>query len=295
MKSCLPIKAGLQLASTLAIFLGLILLLGLACTSSILTPITQSTQPTFITEPSIASHTPDLQASLDSHMAALAERQVTMDAINQTQTVSAASTILTIPSSATLQNNYALPGFSQLTDLFNDPNSGWPEQKQGPDQWWYAMDHYHIQVGTANNQVVIPSGFSMADGTVVTSGLILDQTHAPQAFFGVVCRYQDADNFYFFEISPDGFYRIGKIWNGVISLLGMNTTQASPLIQSTEEYQYKELAAVCRGDQLSLFVNDQLVQTVTDDSLSYGEAGLCANAGQISGIIAAFEYFIAEE
>ena len=221
-----------------------------------------------------------------------ADRQATLHAIDQTQTMSAASTSPLVTTPAPSPTSNALPGFSNLTDYFSNPNSGWPEKKEGPDQWWYALDYYHIQVGTANNQVVIPSGFSMADGAVVTSGLILEQTRAPQAFYGVVCRYQGPDNFYFFEVSHDGFYRIGKIWNGTISFLGMSSAQASPLINTDQENQ---ITVECRGNQLSLFVNDQLLQTVTDDSLTSGEAGLCAYAAEIPGIIAAFEYFIAEE
>lgn len=193
------------------------------------------------------------------------------------------------------ETKLALPGFSNLTDFFTDPDSGWPENKQGPDQWWYAMEHYHIKVGTPNNMVVIPSSFIMSNGSVITSGLILEQTLTPQAYFGVVCRYQDPDNFYFFDISPDGLYRIGKIWNGTIDLLGMTSAMASPHIKTTEGNQYNLISVECRGNQLSLLINDQFVQTVTDNSHSSGQVGLCASAGQVPEIIAAFKYFFAEE
>ena len=282
-----------------------VLCVSLACTSPIRNPaeITPPT-PDNATEASLsltqtaisivgtkdAAHQVEPVSATDSMPTT--DRQATLHAIDQTQTMSAASTSPLATTPAPLPTSEALPGFSNLTDYFSNPDSGWPEKKEGPDQWWYALDYYHIQVGTANNQVVIPSGFSMADSAVVTSGLILEQTRAPQAFYGVVCRYQDPDNFYFFDISHDGFYRIGKIWNGTISFLGMSSAQASPLINTDQENQ---ITVECRGNQLSLFVNDQLLQTVTDDSLTSGEAGLCAYAAEIPGIIAAFEYFIAEE
>lgn len=220
------------------------------------------------------------------------DRQATLHAIDQTQTMSAASTSPLATTPAPSPTTLAMPGFSNLTDFFMDPNSGWPEKRDGPDQWWYALNYYHIQVGTANNQVVIPSGFSKANVTVLTSAMILEQTRVPDAFYGVVCRFQNPDNFYFFDISHEGFYRIGKVLNGAISFLGMNTARPSASINTEEE---NLIVVECRGNQFSLFVNDDLIQTVTDDSFDSGDAGLCAYVGDIPGIIAAFEYFIVEE
>ena len=47
---------------------------------------------------------------------------------------------------------------------------------------------------------------------------------------GVMCRYQGG-NYYFFVISDDGFYAIGKFIKNQSTLLGQEQMQASPLIQ----------------------------------------------------------------
>jgi hypothetical protein len=186
----------------------------------------------------------------------------------------------------------AMPGFSNLTDYFADPNSGWPEKTSGVHRYWYASDHYHIQVDTINTQYVVLSGFSITNGAVMTYGLIPDQTSSPLAYYGVVCRYQDQDNYYFFEISYDGYYRIGKIWNGVFSLIGMGAAKTSTAINIGD---YNEIIATCVENELSLTVNGTFIETVYDNTFTSGNTGLCASASAVPGIIAAFDYFIAEE
>jgi len=186
----------------------------------------------------------------------------------------------------------AMPGFSMLTDYFTDPGSGWPVNTSGTHPCWYANDHYHIQVDTTDTQSVSLSGFVTSDVAVLTRALIPDQTSSPLAYYGIVCRYQDQNNYYFFEISYDGHYRIGKFWNGVFSLIGMSAAKTSTAINVGD---YNEIAALCVDNELSLTVNSTVIETVYDNTFTSGDTGLCASASNVPGIIAAFDYFIANE
>ncbi len=193
----------------------------------------------------------------------------------------------------TFTNTYhAGPGFNHLIDYFTDPTSGWPENNTADYSTWYHNEHYHIEVNQTNMQFAIPSGYTMANGTVTTYGLIMDQASSPQAYQGVVCRFQDYQNYYFFEVAYDGSYRIGKFVNGVYSLIGMNAPKTSTAISAGD---YKTIKADCFNEELSLSVNDVLIETVKDMSFATGDTGLCASAGNVPGIIAAFNYFMAEE
>jgi len=212
---------------------------------------------------------------------------------NQNPPVTPTFTSLPPTQSPTQTTTYqALPGFSNYSDDFTDPNSGWPEKTSGENRYWYATDHYHIQVDRTNTQFVIPSGYMMANGSVIIYGLIPDQTSSPQAYFGAVCRYQDADNYYFFEISYDGFYRIGKVWNGVFSLIGMGAAKSSTAINLGD---YNQIKAECCENELSLHINDTFIETVYDNTFTAGDTGLCASASDVPGIISAFKYIYAEE
>ncbi|MCJ7435082.1 MAG: formylglycine-generating enzyme family protein [Anaerolineales bacterium] len=190
--------------------------------------------------------------------------------------------------------NQAGPGFSNFTDNFLDPSSGWPVQSSGPGQWWYANDHYYISVGNANTSAVVSPGYTLADGYVIASGTVTQDQ--PRAYYGVVCRLQDASNYYFFEIGLDGYYRIGKMWNGNWSMIGMGAAKYSSAInKGIDNGGYNQIMAHCNSNDLSLYVNDIFVETVYDNTFSSGQIGLSASTGDFPGMIAEFDHIIAEE
>jgi hypothetical protein len=224
--------------------------------------------------------------------------QANIPSIATVQPVDTATPTLTataqMPSETPTQTltNQALPGFSNYIDDFTDPNSGWPEKTTGENRSWYATDHYHIQVDQVNTQYVVTSGYSVANGSVIAYGLLPDQTSSPQAYLGVVCRLMDFQNYYFFEVSYDGYYRIGKFYNGVFSLIGMSAPKTSTAIKIGD---YNQIQADCLNDELSLTVNNIFIETVYDNTLTSGDTGLCATADTVPGIIAAFGNFTAED
>jgi hypothetical protein len=182
------------------------------------------------------------------------------------------------------------PGFSNFTDNFIDPSSGWPIQNSGVSQWWYANDHYYISVNNANSQTVVTPGYVLADGYVMASGTVVEDQ--PHAYYGVVCRMQDVNNYYFFEIGLDGYYRIGKMWNGNWSLIGMGAAKPNPAINTGK---YNQIKAHCSSNDLSLYVNDIFVETVYDNTFSSGMIGLSASTGDFPNMTAEFDFIIAEE
>lgn len=93
--------------------------------------------------------------------------------------------------------------------------------------------------------------------------------------YGALCRYQDEKNFYFFLISGDGYYAIGKYESG----------QDRPIyLTPNQEYVFSDLInqgvstnlvrASCIGNELSLSVNGLPLATVTDSSFAGGDVGL---------------------
>jgi hypothetical protein len=42
---------------------------------------------------------------------------------------------------------------------------------------------------------------------------------------GVICRYKDPSNFYFFSVSSDGYYGVSKVINGQEQWIGMEYPQ----------------------------------------------------------------------
>ncbi|MCC6568536.1 MAG: hypothetical protein IT315_04805 [Anaerolineales bacterium] len=105
---------------------------------------------------------------------------------------------------------------------------------------------------------------------------------------GLMCRYQNG-NYYFFIISNDGFYTIGKFVGGRITLLGQNEMQASEMIQADT---VNHLRADCIGDSLVFFVNYQLIAGASDAELATGDVGVLAGSFAQPGVDVLFDNFV---
>jgi hypothetical protein len=93
--------------------------------------------------------------------------------------------------------------------------------------------------------------------------------------YGVLCRYQDTKNFYFFVVTANGYARIVQVVAGTqttISAPDKKLTPSEAVLQGDGETNYLE--AVCQGDSLELYVNGELAAAATDSAIASGSVGL---------------------
>jgi hypothetical protein len=94
--------------------------------------------------------------------------------------------------------------------------------------------------------------------------------------FGVICRYQDENNFYFFTISSDGYYGIAKIVDGAEYMVGMEELEVDETaIKSGETTNL--LRVECIGETLTLYANGKKLAEVSDADFAAGDIGLIAS------------------
>ena len=105
---------------------------------------------------------------------------------------------------------------------------------------------------------------------------------------GLMCRYQNG-NYYFFIISNDGYYAIGKFIGGKTTLLGQSEMQASDMIQADS---VNHLRADCIGDSLTFFINYNLIAGAKDADLASGDVGLLAGSFTEPGVDVSFDNFV---
>jgi hypothetical protein len=105
---------------------------------------------------------------------------------------------------------------------------------------------------------------------------------------GLMCRYQNG-NYYFFIISNDGFYVIGKFIGGQAILLGQNEMQASEMIQTGT---MNHLRADCVGNTLTFYINFTQVAVALDADLLAGDVGVLAGAFSAPGVDVLFDNFL---
>jgi hypothetical protein len=112
------------------------------------------------------------------------------------------------------------------------------------------------------------------DDVIVT--VVARQTSGPDNnAYGVICRYQNENNFYIFLISGDGYYAIGKYQSGsdrIIYLTEDGQYQFSDIIN--QGVATNQIRASCIGNELTLAVNGIPLLNVTDSAFATGDVGL---------------------
>lgn len=89
---------------------------------------------------------------------------------------------------------------------------------------------------------------------------------------GLIFNYQDPDNFYLFSVTNDGFYMLELLQNNDWIVL-IDSTQ-SDAIDATRN----RLRVETRGDEIALYVNDELLETTSDGTFSDGEVALAVTS-----------------
>ena len=157
-------------------------------------------------------------------------------------------------------------------DDFSDTSGGWAEQRDSEGITDYEQDGYRIKVDKANWYFWTNPGLSLSD--VVIEVDITKLGGPEDNEFGVICRYVDPQNFYYFTLSSDGFYGISKFINDDLSLIGTENLEFSEAINQGEATNH--LRAECVGATLRLYANEQLLVEATDSDLTSGDIGLIA-------------------
>lgn len=174
-------------------------------------------------------------------------------------------------------------------DDFSNLKSGWKRFSGGMDgSLDYRDGGYLISVN--KSAIILWGGPGLDFSNVRLEVDVVKATGPEDNDFGLLCRSQDRNNFYYFVISSDGYYGIGKVENGVQKLIGMQALLPSETIQTGQRVNH--LRADCVGDDLSFYINGDLVSSVGDAQFDSGEVGLLAGTFQNPGIRVLFDNFI---
>lgn len=176
-------------------------------------------------------------------------------------------------------------------DDFSDAKSGWDSLSNEDGITDYDNGQYRILVNTTNTDVWANPGLNFTN-TIIE----VDATKAggdDNNDLGVICRYKDSNNFYFFVISSDGYYGIGKFKDGQQVLVGMESMPPTDAVRQGNATNH--ILAECNGSTLRLVVNGQQLAETTDSDFTSGDAGLLAGSFENPGTDILFDNFIVRE
>lgn len=175
-------------------------------------------------------------------------------------------------------------------DDFSDTSSGWDQKNSDTGITDYSGGSYRILVNQTRYDAWANPGQSFT-GDVSVEVDATKNGGPDDNDLGVICRYQDVDNFYVFEISSDGYAVIGKMTAGnSIEYISSDKMESTDAIH--QGIATNHIRADCIGDTLTLYVNGAQVATVTDTDHTSGDVGLMAGTFDTAGADILFDNFV---
>ena len=172
-------------------------------------------------------------------------------------------------------------------DNFSSAKSGWIRFHDNTYSTDYARGVYRIDIDQPNFEAWSVPGLTFSDTLISVRAWKV--SGPDNNVFGVICRYNKPNNFYFFLISSDGFAGIGLYQDGERTLLSGDHMLPSDAIATGVKDNHLQIE--CIGDQLKLFVNDALVYEVQSSALLSGDVGLIAGTYDLAGVQIEFDDF----
>lgn len=157
-------------------------------------------------------------------------------------------------------------------DDFSKSSSGWDRIQSEDGITDYEDGSYRIFVPDTDTELWANPGLDFSDVQIEVDATL--ESGPEDNDFGVICRYQDIDNFYYFIVTSDGYYGILKVKDGDTELFGgeeMGTTDAVKAGNAANHVR-----ADCVGSTLTLYVNGEQLDSQTDADFVSGDVGLIA-------------------
>jgi hypothetical protein len=186
----------------------------------------------------------------------------------------------------------------QFEDDFSDPTSGWDTHTGADLTTDYVDGRYLIAVEEPLVDVWARPGLSFDDAIIEVdtqfgAGPVNNE-------YGVLCRYErhgdQSNSFYFFFVSSDGYYALGKVVRDARTILSPEQGSFQPTDSlRLEPDATNALRVTCSGDSFALAVNGVTVGEFTDDELSRGDIALIAGTFDEGGVRIFFDNVVVRD
>ena len=163
-----------------------------------------------------------------------------------------------------------------VQDDFSDERTGWEIVNNVYELKGYSEEGYLISINNRSGRSISTAGLQFSDIQIQVEAHKL--TGGNDAYLGIVCRYQDSQNYYRFFVTPDGYVGIIKMVNGASKTLPDGQIRYHQAVKQNDGSNLIEVS--CIGEVLSLSVNGRSVLEAEDGDLKNGDAGVFAETGQ---------------
>ncbi|MBN1877919.1 MAG: CHAT domain-containing protein [Anaerolineae bacterium] len=160
-------------------------------------------------------------------------------------------------------------------DNFSNPKSGWEVGNWEGGRAAYVAGQYVITAEAGAVSGAPPQAF--ANVTIEVDMTPQLAATGDYNAYGVICHYQDKNNYYVLMLKGNGSYGIIKMLRDEPVLLAVNS--ATDVLQTTPQ-QPRRVKGVCGEGYLALYVDGVLIAAAQDDEFKAGQVMLMAAAYQ---------------
>ena len=159
------------------------------------------------------------------------------------------------------------------SDDFSDPAGGWQAESDASAEVRCYEGVMSLLVKVPNRLAWASAGREFSDFRLAVEAT---QVAGPDDNeYGVLVRMRDADHFYRFSISGDGYYLVSKYDGGAWEVLNGDWTSSDAIHLGAVT---NLLEVVCQGATMTFLVNGVTLTQVEDSSYSRGDIGLYAGS-----------------
>lgn len=173
-------------------------------------------------------------------------------------------------------------------DDFSNSSSGWGTGTDSASSVEYANGGLKIDVYQSNYITWSTPSLEQQENLHIEVN-VQNSSADQEAFFGIICNEQGStNNFYYVGVSPDGYYAFNKS-----KIAGDDET----LKKGTSEVisanaQSMRLGLDCANGSMTLYVNGQMIDSVSDSTYTSGSIGLFAGSDDLqNGVSVIFDDF----
>lgn len=191
----------------------------------------------------------------------------------------------------------AAPGVI-FQDDFSQPTSGWDRHTGSDLTTDYVDGRYLVAVTDPGIDVWARPGLNLTDvvfeaETQYAAGPVNNE-------YGLICRYERAgdgrNSFYFFLVSSDGYYALGKVVRDARTILSPAEASFQPTdALRLEPEAVNVLTATCDGTHFALAVNGTEIGAFDDDELARGDVGVIAGTFDEGGVQIMFDNVVVRD
>jgi hypothetical protein len=171
-----------------------------------------------------------------------------------------------------------------MQDDFSDPTSGWYEGSSEDSSYSYQDGSYVIDVYPEERIVWSYLGENLGDIEISIDTSM--EIPVGDSGHGILCRYQDENNFYGFDVTEDGYVAIWKrAPSDYIFLYGWQ------YVRELDGELQGRLTAICDGDYLALAIDGVLMAEAYDSDLVSGDIGVFVETYTAGNTSVSFDNF----